>query len=229
MNSRAWIRIAGIVVSLTIAAVLAVAVPHPLWNSSTVVAATFLVLTVCTPLLLPTPQPQVRSGSDATAIWLIGPMFLWVALLFVLGAVALWLGLAGSLTLCWMLDVAWLGALGAGWAALRASTGVVAFAAVQVISASDDARTGWLSLLKVQALNSENESCKRILSDMAERIRYAANNNATSKEHVAAINEVLASIEPTVNQPEGLRRVARAFEGLLEQRELSIRASRTRA
>jgi len=228
VNSRAWIRIAGIVVGLIAAVVLAVAVPHPLWTSGSVVAASFLVLSLYAPLLLPMPQPQMRSSGNAAAIWLIGPMSTWVALLFCLSAIALWLGLDGPLTACWILDIVWVGVLGAGWAALRASTGVVTSAAAQVISASDDARTEWISLLKAQAQNSQEESCKRILADMAERVRYAANSRMASAEHVA-IAQVLARIEPVANQPEELRGIARVFEGLLEQRELSIRASRTRA
>jgi len=215
VNSRAWIRIAGIVVGLIAAVVLAVAVPHPLWTSGSVVAASFLVLSLYAPLLLPMPQPQMRSSGNAAAIWLIGPMSTWVALLFCLSAIALWLGLDGPLTACWILDIVWVGVLGAGWAALRASTGVVTSAAAQVISASDDARTEWISLLKAQAQNSQ-------------RVRYAANSRMASAEHVA-IAQVLARIEPVANQPEELRGIARVFEGLLEQRELSIRASRTRA
>lgn len=229
MNTRAWIRLAGVIIGIASATVLAIAVPHALWSISSLTAASFVVTSICMPLLLRMPLPHKLGNSDSATIWLIGPASFWFAILLAISIVALRLGLVGSSTACMVLDLTWLGALGAGWALLRASAEVVASAAAETGLGSEDTRNGWIALIKSHAAQSESESCRRILDGMVERLRYAANDKPPAAQHNVAIAKALAQIEETADQPDELGRLARLFEGLLEQREISIRAARSRA
>lgn len=229
MSIRGWLGAAGVGAGLVCVSILALAVPNFLWTDDCIVAAGILFLSFASPALFPAPMPA-GSKTDAPAIWLIGPLGkLWI-LLFVLSVSALRLGLIGWHTASWVASILWLGSIVVGFAVLQAATRVVALAANQTRSAADDPRTQWAATLRKYSMQTDQGDGQRLLNGLAERMQYAANEQAgqhASENH--AISSLLEQLGTVLAKPEELPKLIRSTEALLEQRELSLRASRSRA
>ena len=228
MNAKVGIRISACVTGLVIIGVLAILVPSSYWTLCSGVAAVLLGLSFVAPPFMPLPKPKAANRSDATSIWLIGPMSMWLAILAVVAAVALWLALHHVLTVAWAVMLLWAGLCIAGWASLRTSTSVVAHASAQARSASEDARTQWMAALNALSIQARETYSKNVLEELSERIRYAANDNASfAAPQNDQISSFLSKLDCSLDNSEELARIARSIEGLLAQREHAIRAARS--
>lgn len=226
MNSSHWFRLAAAAVGLTLAVVLALAVPTVLWTTVGVVAAVVLVLSVggLSGAVLPVPPSQ----RNATGIWLIGPAGAWTGVLIAVALAAFLVAVLGMAMLGWILVALWLGTLVVGWTFLRAATGIVAAAAAQTSSASQDARSSWLVTLRTASAGASPDKA-RVLDSLANSVQFAATSlpgAASSDEPVQqSIDELLLAVDDV----EELSRRSLVVQRMLAQRELVLRASRTRA
>lgn len=226
MNSSHWFRLAALASGLTVAVILALVMPVAAWTPGGIVAALALVLSLggVTLVLLPAPATQ----RNATGIWLIGPAGMWTAALIVVALAAFLTAVFGLAVLCWVLVTLWIGALVVGWTFLRAATNVVASAAGQTSSASLDARTGWLIVLRSASASTSGPS-RAVLDRVADRVQYAATSSASSASDDRAIDVAVNDLVGAASDHEELLRRSLLVERLLTERELTLRASRTRA
>jgi signal transduction histidine kinase len=229
MSRRAWITSAGLAAGVTIAAVLAVAVPAAQWTNDSLVAAAALVLSLILPAILPAPIPRNAYG-DTAAVWLIGPLGALWSMLFLLGIIALVAGLSAWHTLAWVVCVLWAGSLAVGFALLNAGSRVADSASRQVRAAGDDPRARWAASLRAQSLRCEDPESQRLLNVLAEKLRYCANERAGEEApETESISRLLEQIELGSSGAEQLTKLLRSAEILLETREQRLRASRALA
>jgi len=227
MNAKVGIRASACVTGLVVVTVLAILVPSTYWTLCSVVATAALSLSIIAPPFVPLPTPKV-GGTDAAGIWLIGPMSIWLGILVIVAASALWLALHQLSTVAWALIVVWVGLSLGGWTSLSASTDVVALASSQSQSASRDARAQWMAALSALSAQASGTDAKNILEALAERIRYAANDNpSASVAQNGQISSLVLQLHSALDNSEELNRIARTIEGLLMQREHAIRLSRS--
>jgi len=227
---KPWTLIASFGAGITVIGALAIAVPHSMWASDGLAAMTIMFLSIVLPSLLSAPMPR-GEANDATSIFLIGPLAALYALLIVLSITTLWLALVGNHTWSFVVDTIWLGTLIVGYSLLQASTRLVASAAAQTGSATEDPRARWASLLRtLSARTLDNDSLRRSLESLAERVRYASNE---CESHEAAetqsITTLLLQLEPALENPAECMQIIKSAEVVLEQREQSLRAFRARA
>jgi hypothetical protein len=225
-----WMAIASFGAGITVAGALAVAVPSAMWSTVSWVAAGLLFMSIVLPALLPSPMPRGNSTSDATNIWLIGPLSTLHGALVIVAVIALWLGLTGRPAFSWVADVVWCGTLVVGYSLLNASTGVVSWAAAQTTPAAADPKSRWNVLLRTLATRVENDTLRRSLNQLVERVQFAANEPAFSQvPETDSITTLLLKLEPALGNPDQCVELLRSVEILLQQREQTIRAARSRA
>lgn len=226
---RQWLRIASFGASTTVLGVLAITIPGARWTPDCVTAAILVGFSIAARSILPAPMSR-DNHSDAPEIFLIGPMMVLHAAMITLSAAALWYGLSGGHTASWVADVLWLGSVVVGYAILRASTSLVAGAAGQTVNATDDPRAQWTATLRKLAVQVEQEPARRIIDSLSERTRYAARDYGVRQAaENQSITLLLNQLEPSITNEQDIARLARSIEVLLEQREQSLRAARTRA
>ena len=224
-----WTGIASIGAAVTIGAALLVLVPNEKWTSNFVLGVVLLACSLLAPALLPRPRPHT-STDDATSVWLIGPLAALFVALFALAAGDVCLALFGHAKASLVASILWGGLLVVGYSAFSASTRVVAAASSQTALGKDDARSNWVATVRRVSAMSEDEPIRELLSALAERIRYAANDRGTQEAaENQAIGSLVGQLEMSAAQITSLQRLVRAMEALLEQRESSLRAARSRA
>lgn len=224
-----FFRIAAVAVGAMIVGVLALAVPAAAWNPAAYAAAALLVAGGLALGFLPVPRPRQATG-DASAIWLIAPTGGLLLGWMMLSGAALASALAGLHTVSWVLSCLCVGGFVASYALLHAATRIVESAAAQVAPATQDARTQWAAQIRRQAAQSEDEAVRQMLDALLERLRYAANDRpAQPAPENAEFQALLAGLPQAAQSAEQLRPFLRQAEGLLEQREHHLRASRARA
>ena len=229
MGTIRWMTIASVAVGLTILGCLAVAVPRQLWVSDSTVAAALLLFTfVALPVF---GASRARdSTADVETLWTVGP----VAALFVLSLAvslsSLTFALSGAHSTAWVLNIVFVGVVAAGFAGVRGGSKIVVEAAASTTSATGDARTQWTAVLKRCLVGVENAEARGLLEGLTERVRFAANDNGprVSSEN-EAISELIGGLERVAESPSELRRLVLSTERLIEQREQTIRATRSRA
>lgn len=228
MNVRVGMRISACVTGLVVVAVLAILIPSTYWMLCSGLAAALVGLSIAAPPFVPLPAPKRASGSDATGIWLVGPMGIWLGVLVLVAAIALWLALHGVSAGAWAMMVIWGGLCIAGWVSLRASTDVVARASAQTQCVTGDARAQWLGTLSALSVQTRQTESKHVLDGLTERIRYAANDNPhVEVAQNSQINSLVSQLDGALDNSDELNRIARSIEGLLVQREHAIRATRS--
>lgn len=224
-----FFRIAAVAVGAMIVGVLALAIPVAAWSPAALAAAGLLVAGGLALGFLPAPRPRQATG-DASAIWLIAPtgglLLAWIAL----SGAGLVSALAGLHTLAWVLNCVCVGGFVASYALLHAATRIVEGAAAQVALATLDARSQWAAQIRHQVAQSEDEAVRRMLETLLERLRYAANDHpAQPAPENAEFQALLATLPQAAQSAEQLRPFLSQAEGLLEQREHNLRASRSQA
>ncbi|GEM_PF-6780673 len=131
MTTTAWIRIAGVLVALAVAAIALVAVPPASWTLPAVIALVLLAHGAAFVFWAPAiyaPAP----GSDATRIALIGPLIVQAAVLILLAAFALAQARSyGGTATVWTLDVLYVAVLVIGTVLLKASASAAEGAAAR--------------------------------------------------------------------------------------------------
>jgi hypothetical protein len=229
MGVKGWLNVAGIGAGLACVGILMVVVPPFLWTGDSIVAALLLFLSLALPVLLRAPIPA-SSKTDAPRIWLIGPLGnLWL-LLFVVSVGAVRLGLIGWHTASWVANILWLGLLISGFAMLQVATRVVESAASQTQSAVNDPRSQWAATLRKYSAQIDHGDVRDRLDSLADRMQYAANEySGHQAEENFAISAMLVQIEAVLDKADELWKMVRSTEALLEQREVSLRAVRSRA
>ena len=228
MSTIVRIRIAACAVGLVLVAVLVILVPSPLWTLCSGIAAALLAVSLIAPSFIPHPRPDNTDSSDVTAIWLIGPMGLWLGILVAAALIALWLSLHHVFAVAWAVMVVWAGVCVVGWVSLRASTEVVAHASTRVRGAGHDSRAQWLARLNTLTAQAREGESKNVLNGLAERIRYAANDSLDAELiQNGQINSLLTQLDGVLDSSEELNRIVRSVEGLLVQREHAIRSTRS--
>ena len=125
MTTKAWIRIAGVLVAAAVVAVALVAVPLATWTAAAVVSLLLLAFAAAFVFWAPALYPPAP-GSDATRVALIGPLFVQALALIALSAFSLSAARSyGANATVWTLDVLYVAVLVIGTVLLKASIPVI--------------------------------------------------------------------------------------------------------
>jgi hypothetical protein len=131
MTTKAWIRIAGVLVALAVVAVALVAVPLASWTTPAILSLLLLAFAAGFAFWAPALYPPAP-GSDATRIALIGPLFVQALALIALSAFSLSEARShGANAAVWTLDVLYVAVLLIGTVLLKASVPVIEGAAAR--------------------------------------------------------------------------------------------------
>jgi hypothetical protein len=229
MNTRTWFALAGVAAGSVSLGMLAIAVPKTLWTTDVIVTAIVLFLSFGSPAFLAAPMLKGHT-TDAPFIWLMGPLGRFWLLLLMVAATGVRFSLVGWHRASWVTCVGWFGICSVGFAILKASTEIVGVAASQTRISGTDARSKWIRLVQTLQIQAENNEVQRALERMTEKVQFAANESPVqeSREN-QEIDEVLGQLKANFGKPDEVTKLIRSAEGLLTQREQSLRASRTRA
>ncbi|MBB3228854.1 hypothetical protein FHW69_003499 [Luteibacter sp. Sphag1AF] len=225
MKSFAWLRLAGVVVGMTVAAVLAVAVPAKLWNSSSVAAAVTLVLSVGgIPLfLLPTSGQAHRVSTS----WLAGAAGAWTASLLLVAVGGVLAGFSELAAPAWDCVFFWYCLLALGWVLMHAATGTFAQTTAQRDLVTFDARSQWASQLWVATPLASDDDGRHVVRRLVERVQYAVRDGQGDEHRDADVmNAINAVVKALPVGGDMLAEAARRLDLLMEQRDQEIRAAR---
>src|ERR1700736_1321857 len=125
MTTKAWIRIAGVLVALAVVAIGLVAVPLATWTPAAVFSLLLLAFACGFGFWAPALYPPA-AGSDATRIALLGPLFVQALALVALAAFSLAEARSyGGDGVVWTLGVLYAAVLLIGTALLKAAVPVI--------------------------------------------------------------------------------------------------------
>jgi hypothetical protein len=74
-----------------------------------------------------------------------------------------------------------------------------------------------------------DEDGRRLIERLADKFRFAANESGHEPEENQEIDALLGKLKGSLGNPHGIVDLLRSTEALLEKREQTLRASRTRA
>jgi hypothetical protein len=229
MNFKTSLGLAGVVAGAVCLGVLAITVPQPLWTSDGVGAAMVLFLSFASPAFLATATLR-RDAKDATSISLIGPLGkLWLLLLLV-ASTALRASFIGWHRASWAICLLWGGLCIVGFVVLNASSKIVADASSQTRIANTDARTQWAQLLLALQAQVADDGLRSLLEHMVDKVRFAANESAgQAPRENQEINALFGKLQASLGKPDEIANLLHSAETMLDQREQTLRAGRTRA
>jgi hypothetical protein len=228
MSLKTGLRLSSAIAGTVCLVVLAIVVPQHLWTTDGVVSALVLSLSLASPAFL-TITAHRPDTAEAVRIWLIGPIGkLWLLLLLV-AATALRTTFLGWHRASWAVCVVWCGLCLAGLIILSASARIVSGASSQTKPANTDSRNRWAQQLLEMRSQIAGETERSSIERLAERIRFAANETGHEPEENREIETLLGELKGSLENPDEMVNLLHSTEALLERREQTLRASRTRA
>jgi hypothetical protein len=228
MNLKTGLRLSSAIAGAVCLVVLAIVVPEYLWTTDGVVSTLVLSLSLASPAFLTTTAHR-SDAAEAVRIWLIGPVGkLWLLLLLV-AAAALRTSFVGWHRASWAVCVVWCGLCLAGVIILSASTRIVSEASSQTKPANIDARNRWTQLLLEMRPQVAGEIERSSIECLVDKIRFAANEAGHEPEENREIDTILGELKGSLGNHDEIVNLLRSTETLLEKREQTLRASRTRS
>jgi hypothetical protein len=229
MNAQKLFSLSAAVLGLAIVVLGFVLVPERLAASPSAVITLFVLAASVALVRLPVVLVTREARTDAGSLAVLGPaatLGFWVITLAAVGFVA---ALLGATRLGVAADVIAVAVLVSGSFGLRA--------AMDKVQAVSDAHSGpsrlasWRSGLAAAAANAVSAQHRSKLQALEEQARYAASDipggcpeDGALEATVAALNQASASGDENV-----FAESVRQFENLMAQRELTLKAARSRA
>ena len=229
MNAPKLISLSAAVLGMAIVVLGFVLVPERLATSpSAVITLVFLAASVVL-VRLPAVLVTREASTDAGSLAVLGPaatLGIWVIVLAALGFVA---ALLGATRLGIAADVIAMAVLVSGSLFLRAAMDKVQ--AVSDAYSGPSKLAGWRSGLAVAAANAVSAPHRAKLAALEEQARYAASDIPGGCPQDGPLEAVVAALNAaaTSGDENAFAEGVRDFENLMAQRELTLKAARSRA
>ena len=228
MSLKSGMRLCSVFAGAVCLVVLAIVVPEYLWTTDGVASA--LVVSMSFAFLAFLNISALRSdAAESVRIWLIGPTGKLCGLLLLVASTALRFSFVGWHRASWAVCVVWCGVCVAGVIILSASAQIVSRASSQTKIANMDARNRWIQLLLEVRPQVVSENERSAIECLTDRIRFAANESGHEPEENHEIDTLLGKLKGGLGNPDELVNLLCSTESLLERREQTLRARRTRA
>lgn len=219
-------KIAGVVVALTIFGIFALVSPGFTHNPALLVSV--IMFAAAVGYIGFSPTIKRSTNSDAAPIAAIGPLIILQIYVFVATGAACIAAFLGASNIAYALDLAAAGGFIAGWFVLKASLGLVERHAFGTEKRS--AHGTWMVRLEGLSSTCTDRKIAQLLDALTEKARFAARDlPGTSYDMNQTIERELDTLSEAVGKGDiaAVEQVIQQLQGLIAKREVGLKLQRS--